>query len=322
VAGTPIRALLVEDNPSDARLLREILASADPGGYEVQTADCLGEGLRRLEREGRYDVILLDLSLPDSQGLETVSTLQAAVADVPIVVMTGLDDDVSGLEAVRIGAQDYLVKGQTDGRILARTIRYATERKRAEEALRRALDESRRRRAESAALLEAARAVLEHKDFARAAQAIFTSCKNLVGASAGYVAVLSPDRTENEMVYLDSGGLPCTVDPNLPMPIRGLRAEVYRTGQAAFNNEFADSEWMRFMPGGHVRLDNVRPVDRWWEGARAPRAGQQAGRLHRGRCSPECGIWGPGRGRSPQQPHVADTGGQRGAFSIRGADGK
>jgi len=257
VPGAPMRVLLVEDNPGDARLLREVLADAHPGGYEVQNADCLNEGLRRLEQDDRYDVILLDLSLPDSRGLATVSAIQTAVPDVPIVVLTGTDDDTLGVEAVRIGAQDYLVKGRADGRLLARTIDYATERKRTEKAIRRALDESRERRAEIAALLEAARAVLEHKEFIPAAQAIFTTCKNLLGATVGYVGLLSPDGNQNEVVYLDSGGLPCTVDPSLPMPVRGLRAEAYRTGRVVFNNEFADSEWMRFMPKGHARLDNV-----------------------------------------------------------------
>ncbi len=257
MVGAPVRALLIEDNTSDARLLRDTLSAADPGGYEVQAADSLGQGLRRLEQDARYDVVLLDLSLPDSQGLETVSTLHAAAPDVAIVVMTGLDDDASGVAAVRIGAQDYLVKGQTDGRILSRTIRYAAERKRAEEALRRALDESRRRRAESAALLEAARAVLEHRDFTRAVQEIFTSCKNLLGATAGYVCALSQDRAENEIVYIDSGGIPCTVDPDLRMPIRGLQAEAYHIGQAVFSNESAEGEWVPCISQGCIRLENV-----------------------------------------------------------------
>jgi len=129
--------------------------------------------------------------------------------------------------------------------------------KKSEEALRDALRESQLRQAEISALLEGARAVLEHHEFKVSAQSIFDSCKNLIGAPAGYIALLSKDGTENELVFLDSGGLPCTVDPNLPMPIRGLREEAYRTGKTVFNNDFPKSIYMKYMPEGHARLDSV-----------------------------------------------------------------
>jgi two-component system, cell cycle sensor histidine kinase and response regulator CckA len=132
-----MRILLVEDNPADARLLRENLAEAGPDQFAVHQAGCLGDALDQLQEKKACDVILLDLSLPDSQGLTTVSRMQTAAPRVPIVVLTGMDDDALGIEAVRIGAQDYLVKGQTDGRLLSRTIHYAAERQRAQEAIRR-----------------------------------------------------------------------------------------------------------------------------------------------------------------------------------------
>lgn len=112
-------------------------------------------------------------------------------------------------------------------------------------------------RVESEALLRAARAVLEHREFVPAAESIFEACKNLIGAAAGYVALLSPDGLENEVVHLDSGGLACTVDLELPMPIRGLRAEAYRSGKVVYDNDFANSQWMKFMPAGHSPLANV-----------------------------------------------------------------
>jgi len=112
-------------------------------------------------------------------------------------------------------------------------------------------------RVETEALLGAARAVLEHREFVPAAESIFEACKNLIGAAAGYVALLSPDGLENEVVHLDSGGLACTVDPELPMPIRGLRAEAYRSGKVVYDNDFANSRWMKFMPAGHSPLANV-----------------------------------------------------------------
>lgn len=117
--------------------------------------------------------------------------------------------------------------------------------------------EARRKQAEVEALLESARAVLKHREFADAARAIFDRCKALIGAAAGYVALLSPEGSENEVLFLDSGDLPCSVDPTLPMPIRGLRAQVYHTGQATYENDFDDSQWAGLLPEGHATLDNV-----------------------------------------------------------------
>lgn len=132
-----------------------------------------------------------------------------------------------------------------------------TERKEAEGALKNALEGSKQRGAEISALLEGSRAVLEYHEFKDSAQSIFDSCKNLIGATAGYIALLSKDGAENEVLFLDSGGLSCTVDPSLPMPIRGLREEAYRTCKTVFHNDFSKSEYVKFMPKGHADLHNV-----------------------------------------------------------------
>jgi len=132
-----------------------------------------------------------------------------------------------------------------------------TDMKRVEEALQKSLDGSKKTQAEISAFLEGARAVIESHTFHDAARSIFNACKNVTGAVAGYIALLSEDGTHNEVVFLDSGDLPCTVDPNLPMPIRGLRERVFRTGKAVYNNDFSRSKFVRFMPEGHVSLDNV-----------------------------------------------------------------
>jgi PAS domain S-box-containing protein len=132
---SPIKALLIEDDPEDAQLLREILAAAKGIRFHVEWVDRLQAGLERLSHGG-IDVLLLDLSLPDSAGIDTVLTVHSRASGVPIVVLTGLDDEAFAMRAVRKGAQDYLVKGQVDSNLLARSIRYAIERKRAEEALR------------------------------------------------------------------------------------------------------------------------------------------------------------------------------------------
>ncbi len=129
--------------------------------------------------------------------------------------------------------------------------------KKMERELALALNESQRREAEISALLKASRAVLQNREFPESARAIFDACKELTGAIAGYVALLSDNGKENIVLFLDSGGLPCTVDPSLPMPIRGLRAEAYNSGEVAIENDFPKSEWQKFSPKGHVQLNNV-----------------------------------------------------------------
>jgi GAF domain-containing protein len=107
------------------------------------------------------------------------------------------------------------------------------------------------------ALLQASGSVLRYRRFEDAARSIFDSCKKLTGATAGYVALLSRDGAENEVLFLDSGGLPCTVDASLPMPIRGLRAKAYRSDETVYENDFCHSEWVKFLPEGHAQLHNV-----------------------------------------------------------------
>ena len=118
----PISVLLVEDNLGDARLLQEALADIPGAPFTVTHVTRLSEGLRRLGAGGVH-VVLLDLSLPDASGLETVRRTRGAAPGVPIVVLTGLADEGFSLKAVREGAQDYLIKGQIDGNLLVRSMR-------------------------------------------------------------------------------------------------------------------------------------------------------------------------------------------------------
>ncbi len=129
-----VKILLVEDNPGDARLFREMLTSTGEREFAIEWVTRLADGLERLD-QGGIDIVLLDLGLPDSQGLNTFAKACAHTPRVPIVVLTGLADETVGFTAVRQGAQDYLVKGELNGKLLLRAIRYATERKKAELAL-------------------------------------------------------------------------------------------------------------------------------------------------------------------------------------------
>lgn len=138
MSATPFKILLIEDNPGDARLLREMLVETRDASFDLEWVDRLSTGLERLA-EGGIDAILLDLSLPDSQGLATFTLVYTQVPHIPITVLTGLDDTTLAVKAVREGAQDYLIKGRIDSNLLARTIRYSIERKRIEKALRESL---------------------------------------------------------------------------------------------------------------------------------------------------------------------------------------
>jgi signal transduction histidine kinase len=130
-----MKLFLVEDDPADIRLLQEMLKDSPRGSFQVRQAGRLKSAVDRL-REETFDLILLDLGLPDCQGMQTLALTQEASPGPPIVVLTGLDDEHFAVEAVRAGAQDYLVKGRFDGELLVRTIRYAVERKRVQEQLR------------------------------------------------------------------------------------------------------------------------------------------------------------------------------------------
>lgn len=140
---------------------------------------------------------------------------------------------------------------------LLMTITDITDRRAAEMELESALEGSRRREEEVSALLKGARAVLEQEDFQTTARKVFNICSELIGATSGYVALLSDDGSENEVLFLESGGLPCDVDPELPMPIRGLRSEAYEKGIPVYHNDFMNSQWIAYMPEGHVVLNNV-----------------------------------------------------------------
>jgi PAS domain S-box-containing protein len=130
-----MHVLLIEDNEDDAYLIGETLTERTATDVELEWVDRLESGLKRLA-EGKIDVVLLDLSLPDSHGLETLDKVQRQTPDVPVIVMTHLDDEAMAVQAVRRGAQDYLVKGRSDGYGLGRAIQYAIERKGSERAVR------------------------------------------------------------------------------------------------------------------------------------------------------------------------------------------
>ena len=128
------RVLITEDNPGDQRLLKEFLKESKDHDIDVTTVESLQESCARLT-DSRFDLVLLDLSLPDSQGLDTFRKIHAVQPTLPIVVLTGLDDRETAIQALREGAQDYLIKGEVGGNLLNRAIQYAVERRKTQTEL-------------------------------------------------------------------------------------------------------------------------------------------------------------------------------------------
>jgi signal transduction histidine kinase len=143
VQGTQLSVLMVEDNPGDANLVQEYLGSTAPDAYHIIRCERLSEALDHLEHE-ECDVILLDLSLPDSRGLSTFDAIKAHASGIPIVILTGFNDDVLAAQAIKIGAMDFLPKKSLDGSVLNRTIRHAIERTHWEDTIRRTEEHLRR----------------------------------------------------------------------------------------------------------------------------------------------------------------------------------
>ena len=130
-----IYILLIEDNPADVILIREMLRQAKTKKFSIENCERLADGLTGLSKE-KIHVVLLDLMLPDSEGLETFKRVISSAPHVPVIIMTGISDENIAIEAMKKGAQDYLVKGQVDSRLLTRSIYYAIERNKLEEQLR------------------------------------------------------------------------------------------------------------------------------------------------------------------------------------------
>ena len=122
-----LRILVVEDNPGEKDFSHKMLPEAGRVGFQIESVSQLSAALTRLESKG-IDLVLLDLGLPDSHGLQSFHKLRKAVPDIPVIVLIGTDDEELAARALREGAQDYLIKGQVSGSLLIRAARYGLER--------------------------------------------------------------------------------------------------------------------------------------------------------------------------------------------------
>jgi len=123
----PLNLLLVEDNPGDARLFKEYLKSPDPNAFHLDLDSSVKACLSRLDHTP-MDLILLDLNLPDGTGLDTLQQVHGAKPEIPIIILTGNQDNSLAIESLKNGAQDYLIKDKIDGDLLSRSVHYAVER--------------------------------------------------------------------------------------------------------------------------------------------------------------------------------------------------
>ena len=127
----PIKVLLIEDNIGDYQLILKMLDKSENTEFELTHTPRLSSGLKLLQND-KFDIILLDLGLPDSQGLESFQVTLKKHPSIPIIILTGLANEETGINAIKYGAQDYLVKGEFNGKLLVRAIQYAIERKKIE----------------------------------------------------------------------------------------------------------------------------------------------------------------------------------------------
>ncbi len=131
-----IKILFIEDNPADALLVKKLLGKITTEKFDLVETELIEEGLNYLKK-GDFDLVLLDLSLPDSWGLNSVKEVKQIAPKIPIIVLTGIEERVNALAALREGAQDYLIKGSISADLLVKSIHYAIERQQNAEKLRR-----------------------------------------------------------------------------------------------------------------------------------------------------------------------------------------
>ncbi len=233
--------------------------------HDVASEPRFGRWRAAAVQQGYVSIIALPLLTPAGcLGCLSLYATEAGAFDVAEeeLLVKIADNLAFGIDTLRTRAErdrmeEALRRSRDDleAQVQVRT----AECKSANKAMQSALEEARQRETEIAALLEGSRAVLELHEFAQVARALFDSCKTLLGAGGGFVVLLGDDGAKDEVLFLDPGGRPSSVEPSLPMlmPVRGLRAEVYRTGRTVYHNDFSRTEWMELLPEGHVCLDNV-----------------------------------------------------------------
>ncbi len=183
MANAPVQVLLIEDNREHVQFLQQLLTASELTHFQLHVAGDVAQGVDRLQKE-QFELILLDLTLPDCEGLETFIRVIEAAPDLPLIVLSGVNDIALAVETVQLGAQDYLVKGHVDNHLLLRSMQYAIERKRVQTQLKRINDTLELRvRERTAALVQAnTKLQMEIAERVRAEEATLESNRQLSAA--------------------------------------------------------------------------------------------------------------------------------------------
>ena len=233
---------MVDDDRTFARIVQKLLRQQ---GYLTH---CVFSGKAALcwLKNNRSTLMLLDFHLPDMTGLDIIKSLHRKKDNIPYIMLTAEDDTKLAVKLMKFGARDYLVKEKGIFDLLPGVIAQVLEQIETEERLKKSQQEI-------AALLSGTRSVLKHQQFEKAARTLFDSCKTLIGATAGFIALLN----ENNVFFLDSGDLKCNIEPAMLMPTQGLREKASCSGKTVYNNQFLKSKWAKQLPAEHVPLNNV-----------------------------------------------------------------
>jgi len=240
-----LNILLIEDNPGDAELVKETLADSGSGAFRVYCADALLPGLDRLAR-GDIDLVLLDLSLPDSRGLDGLNAIRIHAPSIPVVLLTGLDSEAVALQAVQSGAQDYLVKGTLQGPALARTLQHAMVRQRTQ--LSAAKADSREERAAVIGLLGAKGGV----GTTTVACHLARELKRQTGSA---VLLMDLDGAANPIAFLMNG--------KSPYSIIDASSDILRLDQ---------DRWEKLVAKGADGIDLIQSGGQPWQEEKRPKA--------------------------------------------------
>ena len=247
-----ISVLLIEDNPFDARMVQEMLAKAKGASFDLECVDRLSTGLERLAKGG-IDLVLLNLFLPESQGLDTLSKVCARAPQVPVVVMTGLADEVTAIEAVHEGAQDYFIKSQVEERYrLVRSILYAIERKHMEQELREAYDNAIQHE-----IAERMRKMVELEQGVKKLQASEERFRNII------------EKNADGIIIVDRKGVVKFVNPALES-LFGRKAEDFMDQSFGFPLAGGETVELGILGrGGKPTVAEMRVVETTWDGEEA-----------------------------------------------------
>lgn len=214
MAAQQLRVLLVEDNPLDVRLVEEYLADC-ACATALEHVSTMAAALQALQRTS-FDAVLLDLMLPDCTGLDTVFAVRSAAGPIPIVVLSGTDNESDAIEAVRLGAQDYLVKRKTDSEALVRSLRFAIERAARAQTSQPDPEASRQLRAALASLTTREREVLNQilvgKTLKQIALQFGTSYNTVKNQRASIIEKLGADSDADLVRMMMAAGLGAAVD--------------------------------------------------------------------------------------------------------------